>query len=88
MGEYIDSLEYARVLSALNTNSGYWQFEVGTSDHEKVAFNSLHELYEFIRILFGLKNVVAIFPTVKNIVLFSVKWQFALIYRGDIIIFL
>lgn len=57
MDEGMCSLEDAQVSSTLDSNSGYRQVKVDKENRGKTAFTFLHGLYQFIRVLLGLKNV-------------------------------
>ena len=87
MDECMDSLGTAKTFSTLDANSGYWQVEIDPKDRDKTAFTSHHGLYRFIRMPFGLKNAPATFQRAIDVILSSVKWQFALVYLDDIVIF-
>lgn len=56
MDECTDSLGDDNTFFILDGNSNYWQIEEHKSDSEKTAFSSHHELYQFTRMLFGLRN--------------------------------
>lgn len=75
------------VFSTLDANSGYWHVEVDPKDRDKTAFTSHHGLYRFRRIPLGLKNAPATFQRAVDILLMTVKWQFALVYLEDIVTF-
>ena len=87
MDECIDSLGGAQVFSTLDCNSGYWQVDIPVTDREKTAFVTHHGLFQYTRMPFGLRNAPATFQRPIDIVLSSVKWQFALVYLDDIAIF-
>lgn len=87
MDECIDSLGDAQVFSTLDCNSGYWQIEVETEDRPKTAFVTHHGVYQYTRMPFGLKNAPATFQRAVDMILASVKWQYAIVYLDDIVIF-
>ena len=87
MDECIDSLGDATVFTTLDCNSGYWQVEVDEPDRDKTTFTSHMGLFRFIRMPFGLKNAPATFQRAVDIVLSRVKWQYALVYLDDVIIY-
>ena len=87
MDECIDSLGDATVFTTLDCNSGYWQVEVDEPDRDKTTFTSHMGLFRFIRMPFGLKNAPATFQRAVDIVLSRVKWQYALVYLDDVIVY-
>lgn len=87
MDESIYSLADARVFSTLDANSGYRKIKVNESHEEKTAFTPYHGLERLTLMPFGLKNTPATFQRVMDIILFSVKCHFALIYLEDIVFF-
>lgn len=61
MDERIDSLYDSQAFSALDDNSGYWKLEVNKVNLDNTAFTCRHGLYQFIRMVFGLKSALATF---------------------------
>ena len=87
MDECLDSLGDAVVFSTLDCNSGYWQIPVAERDRDKTAFVSHFGLYRWLRMPFGLKNAPATFQRAADVILAAVKWQFALVYLDDVIVY-
>ena len=87
MDECIDSLGEATVFTTLDANSGYWQVEIAPEDRDKTTFTCHEGLYRVIRMPFGLKNAPATFQRAIDIILSRVKWQYALVYLDDVIIY-
>ena len=87
MDECIDSLGDAQLFSTLDANSGYWQIEMAEEDKNKTAFTTHYGLFRYLRMPFGLKNAPATFQRAIDIILSTVKWQFALIYLDDVVVF-
>ena len=87
MDECIDSLGEATIFSTLDCNSGYWQIEIDDRDKDKTTFTSHSGLFRFLRMPFGLRNAPATFQRAVDIILSKVKWQFALVYLDDVIIY-
>lgn len=85
--ECIDSLGESTVFSTLDANSGYWKVEIDDRDKDKTAFTSHHGLYRFTRMPFGLKNAPATFQRAMDVIVAPVRWQTALVYLDDIVIF-
>ena len=87
MDECIDSLGDATLFTTLDANSGYWQVEIDPADRDKTTFTSHFGLYRFLRMPFGLRNAPATFQRAMDVILASVRWQVALVYLDDVIIF-
>lgn len=68
MGEYIESLGEATVLSTVDANSVYWQIEIYEQDRGETASSSQHGLHRFFRIPFGQKNSSAIFQRAMDVI--------------------
>lgn len=86
--ECIDSLWRGRVSPTRDANNDYWQTDMDTSNCQKTAITSHHALYKFNRMLFCLKIAPATFRCIMNVIMYSVKWKFALIYTADLVFFL
>lgn len=87
LDEQIDSLGHAKYFSTLDANCGYWQIPLSEQDIEKTAFVSHAGFFEFLRMPFGLCNAPATFQRTMDILLSGVRFQFALIYLDDIIVY-
>ena len=87
MDECIDSLGDATVFTTLDCNSGYWQVEVAEEDRDKTTSASHCGLYRFVRMTLGLKNASATFQRAADIILSRVKWETALVYLDDVIVY-
>lgn len=85
--ESIDSLGENKMFSALGANSGYWQIEVCKRDRGKTAFTLDHRLYLFMRMHFRLRNAPATFQHDMDVILRTVRREYALSYLEDIVIF-
>jgi hypothetical protein len=81
----LDSLGLARYFTTLYANSGYLQINVSPKDREKTAFTSHRGLFQFLRMLFGLKTAPATFQRSIDVILSTVRFQFALTYLDDIV---
>ena len=88
MDECMDSLGDATVFTTLDCNSGYWQVEIAKEDRDKTTFASHSGLYRFLRMPFGLKNAPATFQRAVDIIVSRVKWETALVYFDDVIVYL
>lgn len=87
MDECIDSLKKAKRFSTLDGSSGYWQNEMDQKDVNRTASVVNNWLFVYTGMLFGVKNAPATFRRVIDVVLATVKWQFALVYLDDTILF-
>ena len=56
-------------------------------DRDKTTFASHCGLYRFLRMPFGLNNSPATFQRAVEIILSRVKWETALVYLDDVIIY-
>jgi Reverse transcriptase (RNA-dependent DNA polymerase) len=83
----LDSLGGARYFSTLDASRGYWKIDVNDADREKNSFTSHRGLYQFKRMPFGLMTAPATCQRAIDIVLSSVRFQFALMYLNEIVIY-
>jgi Reverse transcriptase (RNA-dependent DNA polymerase) len=83
----IDSLGGAQYFSTLDANSGYWQIAVAAEDQEKTAFTTHRGLYRFKILPFALVSAPATFQRAVDVILSSVRFQCALTYLDDIIVY-
>jgi Reverse transcriptase (RNA-dependent DNA polymerase) len=87
MDECLDSLGDATIFSTLDCNSGYWQILMKEEDRNKTAFVTHCGIHRFKRMPFGLCNAPATFQRALDMILAKVKWNYALIYLDDVIIY-
>ena len=83
--DLLDALSGSVWFSTLDLMSGYWQVEVDPKDHEKTAFATSGDLYEYNVMPFGLANAPATFKRLMEQVLRGLHWQTCLVYLDDII---
>lgn len=86
MDECIDSMGEGRIFSTLAANSGYWQVEID----EKGRKNRLYKSPRLVPICSDTiwpQSAHATFQRAMNVILSSLKWQSALVYLDDIIVF-
>jgi len=71
----------------LDANRGYHQFGLTLRSKKFTAFTTDFGLFEFKRVPFGLKTAPAHFQRAIDIILGSMRWDFALAYIDDIIVY-
>ena len=81
------SLGGCKYFSSFDMDSGFWNIPVAASDRPKTAFNSPHGQWQFKRMPFGLKNAPGVFQRYMDLVLAGVKWQCALVFIDDVLVF-
>ena len=87
MDECIDSLGDATVFTTLDCSSGYCQVEIAEEDRDKTTSESHSGLFRFLSMPFGLRNAPATFKRAGDIILSRVKWETALVYLDDVIVY-
>ena len=85
--DMLDSLGEAKFFSTMDLASGYWQIPLDNDSKEKTAFVTKQGLYQFQVMPFGLTNAPAIFQRTMDVVLAGIKWQYAMVYIDDIIVY-
>jgi hypothetical protein len=87
MGELLDSLLGAKLFSALDLASGYYQLAMAPKSRECTAFPTPYGLYQWRVMPMGLCNAPAIFQRAMNVILSShIAAGYCLVYLDDIII--
>lgn len=81
----IDPLGEDRISSMLQANTGYWQVIFDEPNREKTTFTSLHGLYNFVLMLFGLQSAPVPVQRAIGAILSSVKSQPTLFFLEDIV---
>ena len=76
--------KYFTLLDALK---GYHQVEIDEVNKEKTAFVSHKGLYQYKRLPFGLKNAPAQFQWLMDRIIGGLRWQAALVYIDDLLIY-
>lgn len=76
----------AHYITTLDLTKGYWQVPVAVNDQPKTAFMTPHGLFQFTRMLFGLKGAPATFQRMIDKILDGLG-DFAGAYLDDVIIF-
>jgi transposase InsO family protein len=73
--------------TTFDANKGFHQIEIDPKDREKTAFRTHRGLHQYKRMPFGLKSGPGIFQRLMDKILGRYKWQIALVYIDDIIIY-
>ncbi len=81
---WIDKAQY---LIKLNLTLSYYQVCITENNMKKTVFNTHYSKYKFITILFELCNVLMIFQSMMNSILWNLLNKFYLIYLNNILIF-
>ena len=87
ISDLLDGVKDAQYFSLLDLRSGYWQIPVAPEDRAKTAFVTQNGLYEFTRMLFGLKTAPATFQRAMEVILSGLTFETCLCYLDDVIIF-
>ncbi|KAF9763839.1 Retrovirus-related Pol polyprotein from transposon [Nosema granulosis] len=85
--EILDEMHGDKFFTKLDAISGYHQVRMHEKDIEKTAFACNGELYEFLRMPFGLVNAPATFQREMNRILRPYIGKFVMVYLDDIVIY-
>lgn len=81
----LDRIGKCRYLTTLDLASEFHQIEMDSSDFSKTAFIVANRHYEFLHMLFGLKNASSLFQKVMHNVLRGI--ENCSVYLDDIIVY-
>eukprot|EP00173_Palmaria_palmata_P005169 Plantae.Rhodophyta-Palmaria_palmata.ctg8581.p1 GENE.Plantae.Rhodophyta-Palmaria_palmata.ctg8581~~Plantae.Rhodophyta-Palmaria_palmata.ctg8581.p1 ORF type:complete len:410 (+),score=63.84 Plantae.Rhodophyta-Palmaria_palmata.ctg8581:642-1871(+) len=87
MDEFVDSLGDASYFTTLDANSGFWPILIDEDSKDKSSFTFHAGFFRFKRLPFGSINAPATFQRALDLILSKVRYDFALVYLDDIIIF-
>ncbi|GMF31601.1 unnamed protein product [Phytophthora fragariaefolia] len=85
--ETLEALHESQRFTSLDLHSGYWQLAVAKEDRAKIAFTTRRELFQFLRMPFGLCNAPSTFQRLMDCVLRGLTWVCCLVYLDDVVIF-
>lgn len=88
MDACINALGDTALQLMLDASNGYWKVEIDEADRDKTAFTSHHGLNQFVRMPYGLRNALATFRQIMDVILPAVIKLFALAYVDVIVVFL
>lgn len=83
----VSNLGGAKYFTTLDASRGYFQVEMDERDKEKTAFTCHRGLFQFKRMSFGLVGAPATYQRLMDRVLGDAKWQHALAYLDDIVVY-
>ena len=85
--EIFDQLTHASYFSKLDFKSGYFQVPLSREDRPKTAFSTRDNHFQFTVLPQGITNGPATFQRIINHILGPTRWQYALAYIDDVIIY-
>ena len=87
MENLLQSVTGARMLSMLDSFSGYNQVQIRKEDRGKITFTTPSETYEYIRMPFGLLNVGSTFQRAMDQAFSDLIGKIIAIYQDDLTVF-
>lgn len=85
--DIFDTLKGSKIFSALDAVKGYHQLDVAKEDQWKTAFVCHRGLFQYKRVPFGLKGAPAHFQRFMDGLLGELRWQSAMVYLDDVVIY-
>jgi len=87
IGDLMDQLVGARVLSKIDLRSGYHQIKVKDEDMQKTAFRTHYGHYEYIVMTFGVTNAPGVFMEYMNRIFHTYLDHLVVVFIDDILIY-
>ena len=85
--DLFNQLKGSSIFSKIDLRSGYYQLRIKDVDVHKTAFRTRYGHYEFLVMLFGLKNGPMAFMDLMNCVFRSYVDQFVVVFIDDILVY-
>ena len=85
--DLFDQLQGSSYFSKINLRSGYHHLRVIGDDIPKMTFQTRYGHYEFLVMLFGLTNAMAVFMDLMNRVFRSYLDSFFIVFIDDILVY-
>lgn len=87
MTDILDSLREAFYFTVIHLASGFQQIEILPHNRHKTAFTTPNGQYEYVRMPEGLKNALATFQRLMDIVLRGLTGAEVFVCMDDIVVF-
>jgi hypothetical protein len=84
--QIVNSMISCKLLSFLNTYSGYHQISLTIDDEEKIMFTTLFDIFCYIKMVFGLKNGGGTYQKCVHIILKAHIGRNIKAYIDDIVV--
>ena len=83
----VDSMSGAQIFSTIDLKAAYWQIKIREADKDKLAFRTSEGCFSWNVMPFGVSTAPACFQQTMDLVLAGIKWNYALVYLDDIIVY-
>ena len=85
ISDFISRISTSTVFTKLDLHKGYYQVPINEDDIQKTAIITPFGMFEFLRLLFGLRNTGITFQRMMDLILGDLPFCF--VYVDDILIF-